>query len=431
VQQAALDGWKKGIAAQIPYPAVLAVGFAFAVYGQYTWQYFTPSLPTVRTHSPGVWIAGLAFVIAGLIWLLAPWRRPQGRWIEAFLAVTLAGWLVRVGLAAFHGDAFDLTVWLYPLLVIMLWTKFPDVGALRSSLLGLGWAGSLLLVWTRVSEISGVVPMAPVAPDLVDFEIRNYWLPLSGFLGPEGRWPGPMGGTAFTGALGALLLVLAIALKCKSSWVFGSIGFLALLLTSSRGAIAGAGVGIAVAVLFGQSRLVGNWSFRKRGAVAFVGALAVMALVVQRNFTLTGRTSFWFDFLELWRDSPIFGVGQSGYLDGPESTAVSGTAHSFYIDELARNGLLGFVFLVLGFAIAFLLAVNAARVKASGPLALILTLFVIGLVNTPFGWLSPSFLWLYYFLGVLWAGSLCEKEKHESGSAMNNPNSAGQFHHSG
>ena len=411
--------WRTSLAISAPYPAVLVVGLAISIYGQYTWQYFDPALPTIRAQAPGIWLAGLAVIAAGLLWLLTPWRRPQGLWVNVFLVLILTGWVARLSVASFRGDAYDLTVWLFPVVMIMFWLKFPSTSTLRVSLLALGWAGSIILVWTRVSELAGLVPMAPVSPDLVSYEVRNYWLPLAGTLGPEGRWPGPMGGTAFTGALGALLLVLGVAIKSKSSWVFGFVGLLALGLTSSRGAIAGAGVGVAVAILFGRSIFLRTWSFRKRSGVAFSAVAVLMVLIIQRNLTLTGRTSFWLDFLELWRSSPILGVGQSGYMEGTQATAISGTAHSLYIDELARNGLLGLVLLVSGLAVALLMAWKAAKSESSGSLALIVTVAVIGIVNTPFGWLSPSFLWMFFFLGALWAASLSDESEERRARPSN------------
>lgn len=395
-----------------PYPVVLIIGLAFGKYGQYTWQYFTPALPTIRSHSPGIWIAWLTVGIAGLVWLLAPWRLPRNRWIQAFLALTLVAWAGRWLIARTHSDLLDLTIWLYPIVIIMFWTKFPDLRTIRTSLLALGWISSILLLWTRASELLGLAPMAPVSPDLVAFEVGEYWLPLSGLLGPEGRWPGPMGGTAYTGALGALLLVLAFALRTRSSWVFGSVGIIVLLLTSSRGAIAAAGAGIAIAVLFSDWRILQRWGFFARSAIAAAGGLAVMALVVRTNLTLTGRTNFWFDFLALWQESPVIGVGTSGYLEGTQATAVSGTAHSFYIDELARNGLVGFVFLLAGFAVALILGIQAARISVSGPLALLSSIAVLGIVNTPFSWLSPSLMWMFYIVPILWAAIVLQDSRH-------------------
>jgi len=404
------------------YPIVLIVGLAASQYAQYVWQYFTPALPTIRSHAPGVWGAWVVVMLAGIVWLFAPFRIPRNSWLNAFLVVSLIGWTARFAIARGHGDLLDLTIWLYPIILLMLWAKFPAATQWRTILLALGWTGSILLVWTRASELLGWIPMAPVSADLVRFEIGEYWLPLSGTLGPEGRWPGPLGGTAFTGALGALLLVLAFALRTKSSWVFGTVGAVVLLLTSSRGSIAGAGAGVAIAILFSNWRLLERFGFLARAALAGAGGLLVIAVVVRTNLTLTGRTNFWFDFLDLWLQSPVIGVGQTGYYEGTDATAVSGTAHSFYIDELARNGLIGLTLLAIGFVIAAVLAIRTAKVRAPGPLALLTTIAVLGIVNTPFGWLSPSLMWLFYVLPVLWAGSILSAHDDPRPTPSDTPN---------
>lgn len=393
----------------LPYLSVVIVGMTVALYLQYLWQYFVPGLPVIKGQSPGIWISGLAIALAIVLWLLLPFRPARGTWVQAFLAITLIGWIVRIVLAYAHGDPTNYTVLLYPIILILLWLKFPTAAELRTALLVLGWTGSALLVWTRLSELTGIYPMAPVAPDLVAFEVQEYWLPLSGWLGPEGRWPGPLGGTAFTGILGALLIVLAFAVRSRSSWVFGAVGILTLLLTSSRGAYAATGAGVAVAVLFSDWKPLRRLRFGLRAVIAGIGAALTLALVIRTNTGLTGRTSFWPDFLDLWRSSPLTGVGVSGYQEGTVATQISGTAHSFYIDELARNGLVGMAVLLTGFLFAAILCITAARTLQGGPLALLATVAVLGIANTPFSWLSPSLLWLFYVLPAMWAAALVRR----------------------
>lgn len=403
----------------LPYLSVIIVGLTLALYLQYLWQYFAPGLPVIKGQSPGIWVSGVTTAVAIGLWLLLPLRPARNRWAQAFLTVTLAGWVIRLALAFMHGDQTNYTVWLYPVIIVLLWLKFPTAAELRAGLLVLGWTGSLLLVWTRFSELTGIYPMAPVAPELVAFEVGEYWLPLSGWLGPEGRWPGPLGGTAFTGILGALLIVLAFAVRSRSSWVFGAVGILTLLLTSSRGAYAATGAGVAVAVLFSDWKSLRRLRFWMRAVIAAVGAALTLGLVIRTNTGLTGRTSFWPEFLDLWRSSPLTGVGTSGYQDGTVATQISGTAHSFYVDELARNGLLGFLALITGFVVAAVLCVMAAKALNGGPLALLATVAVLGIANTPFAWLSPSLLWLFYVLPVLWAASLLAEPEaldHRDGS---------------
>ncbi len=387
----------------VPYLAALIIGLTIATYLQHLLQYVNYNIPVIKGQSPFIWMSGLTALVAFLLWLPLPWRPAPGRWFRIFLGSMLLGWLVRTGLLFVHGDSFNYTLWLTPVVLIMISLKSPDSDDARSTMLVLGWSGSILLLWTRLSEIIALIPMHEVSPGLLAFEIQEYWLPLAGWLGPEGRWPGPLGGTAYTGMLGALLLVLAVSMKAKSSWAFAAIGIITLLLTSSRGSFAAAAAGIGIAIVFGNSHILRKVPFGWRLTTAATGGLATLILLLQASPNLTGRTTFWPDFIDLWLSSPLRGVGASGYAAGTEWTQTAGTAHSLYIDELARNGIVGFISLLAALVAAFVLGLTAAKQGSGGPLALLTTLAVLGIANTPFSWTSPSFIWLFLLLSVAWA----------------------------
>jgi hypothetical protein len=390
----------------IPYLGVLIVGVTLSTYLQYLLQYLDYGIPVIKGQSPLVWGMGLTVLIALALWLPLPLNRARGFWPQAFLAVLGAGWLLRLILTYVHHDAFNYTTWLYPVILLMVWLKTPNIRETRAALLVLGWSGTALLVWTRVSELIGLIPMPSVSKELLTFEVQEYWLPLSGWLGPEGRWPGPLGGTAFTGMLAALLVVLAVGLRSKSSWVFGIVGVIGLLLTSSRGSFAATAAGVGLAIVFSNWNFLAKVSFPWRIAVAAIGSIATLGLLLKASPNLTGRTTFWPDFLHLWSTSPVTGVGATGYSQGTNWTQTAGSAHSFFIDELARNGLIGFIVLIATLVTAVALGLLAARRKQGGPIALITTVFVLGIANTPFSWLNPSILWLFLLIPALWAASI-------------------------
>ena len=394
----------------VPYLAALIIGLAIATYLQHLLQYVNYNIPVIKGQSPFIWMSGLTALVAFLLWLPSPWRPAPGRWFQIFLAFMLLGWLVRTGLLFVHGDSFNYTVWLTPVILIMISLKSPNSDDARSTMLVLGWSGSILLLWTRLSEIIGLIPMHEVSPGLLAFEIQEYWLPLAGWLGPEGRWPGPLGGTAYTGMLGALLLVLAVSMKAKSSWAFAAIGIITLLLTSSRGSFAAAAAGIGIAIVFGNSQFLRRVPFGWRLTTAATGGFATLILLLQASPNLTGRTTFWPDFIDLWLSSPLTGVGASGYAAGTEWTQTAGTAHSLYIDELARNGVIGFTALLAALLTALVLGLMAAKQGAGGPLALVTTLAVLGIANTPFSWISPSIIGLFLPLSVAWAACSLNKQ---------------------
>lgn len=393
----------------LPYLATLIVGLTISTYLQYLLQYLDYGIPVIKGQSPLIWGMGLTVIIALAFWFPLPWKRATGAWTQAFLAALGAGWLVRLALSYVHHDGFNYTTWLYPILLLMVWLKAPSALDARAGMLVLGWSGAILLTWTRVSELIGAIPMASVSPDLVSFEVHEYWLPLSGWLGPEGRWPGPLGGTAFTGMLAALLVVLAASIRAKSSWFFAFVGIIGLFLTSSRGSFAAAAAGVGIAVVFSSWPLLSRVNFPWRVAVAAIGGAATLALLLKASPGLTGRTTFWPDFLHLWSTSPITGVGATGYAQGTNWTQTAGSAHSFFIDELARNGLLGFVVLIATFISALGIGLIAAKRKNGGPLAMTATVIVLGIANTPFSWLSPSLLWLFLLFPVFWASSIANQ----------------------
>lgn len=75
------------------------------------------------------------------------------------------------------------------------------------------------------------------------------------------------------------------------------------------------------------------------------------------------RASVWAASLDVWRESPMFGLGQNWFLTDAQATgnlqswAYVGTGHNIAIDELVKTGLLGLALL----ALVFLAAIRCAR----------------------------------------------------------------------
>ncbi len=406
----------------VAYLSVLVVGITMATYAQYLFQYFQYRIPVVKGQPPIIWGAGLTVAVAAVLWLFAARHIQAGLWAQAFLGVLAVGWMIRMCLVYVHGDSYDYLTWLTPAILVMVWLKSPTARDARTVMGVLGWTGAVLLVWTRLSELLHLIPMPQVGRDLLKYEIHSYWLPLSGWLGPQGRWPGPLGGTAYTGVLAAFLVVLSVSLRNRSSWVFASVGAVALLLTSSRGAYVATAIGVGLALLFSAWPALRAISFRWRLVLAsVVGALAI-GLSLRASPNLTGRTDLiWPDFLHLWERSPITGVGEAGYANGTALTRTVTQAHSFFIDELARNGLVGFAVLLATFLLALTLGVMAAKRQCGGPLALVATTIVLGVANTPFSWLGPSLLSIFFLLTVLWAAAIIAEPAPNSTSQQSSP----------
>jgi hypothetical protein len=389
----------RGSRAPFLFTIVLAV--VLSAYVQYLWQYGNSWIPVIKGQPPGVWV-GLLLVGAALaMWLVAP-RRPTGNpWLVAFLGLLLGVWIIELLLSVMHGDAFNYGVWALPIAVMMLAVKTPTRKEAMRGILFFAWLVSGILVLTRLLEMLGVIAMAPVGDALVAYEKSNYWLPLSGWIGPEGRWPGPFFHNSQTGNVGAYLVVTGLALRRRSSVVFVLVGVVTLLITSSRGSMVAAVIGSAIVLFLGDFR----WNARLPrpllvGATMAVGGMAVfVAYLASPN--LTGRDAYWGAFIDLWQISPWTGVGITGRMAmGPDS--ISGTnGHNLIIDALAHYGIFAALVILAILVIAIVIGVKAALTKTVLPLALISTYIVIGIAQSDYNWMTVSNPWLVLVLAVL------------------------------
>jgi len=146
---------------------------------------------------------------------------------------------------------------------------------------------------------------------------------------------------------------------------------------------------------------------------------------------LTGRERIWPAFLELWHTSPWLGVGGSGIAvsagisdSSREITQFFGHAHSLYIDELVRYGVLGFVTQFAALAIGVVIAAMAAGRGRPGPLGVLVAYFVTGITEPRNFWISPTVTgFLVILMVVTAAASLQEgpEEGREVGAAAGRP----------
>ncbi len=150
------------------------------------------------------------------------------------MAAGSVAWFVHLFLFRLHGDLFNHTAWLYVPILVMIWFKPPRANEGWAALTTLGWATAIVLVGTRLLEIVGVINIMYVPQWIIEFDKANYWLPLSGHLGLDGRWPGPFGHNGVTALMGAILVVLAVARWNRSSPIFLTVGALTLLHTGGR-----------------------------------------------------------------------------------------------------------------------------------------------------------------------------------------------------
>jgi len=394
-------------------PYLFAVILALLVggYAEYLRHYLGVGIPLVFGQAPDIYLTAVGVAVAAVLWLLYRGSRTRQPLLVAFLGLLAAAWLVHWLISRYHGDAVTYAVLLYLPVVIALWWKTPMRTDIIAALLLLGWVITLVLVGTRLLEMLGVLPVIDVGDRILAFELRNYWLPFSGTLGPEfGRWHGPFGHAGKTGAAAAFLLVLAVGLRGRSRWVFGVVGVLTLLLTASRGSMIAAAAGVLAIILFGDNALTRR--VPRRWLLIGLGGLAVVAVagVLLRNPNLTGRTTYWSVAYDVWITSPLAGVGSTG-MQSSELAMAGTNAHNIVFDALVKFGLIGTLLVLAILAVSAAIVIKAIPLKAALPLGLVVTYLVIGMSEADTEWMRMTLPWLWLVLATILAGRTVEEHR--------------------
>ncbi len=220
--------------------------------------YLWPHAVLLKGQSPAIVVLGVCFLVSAALWWLVRGRTPVRGRVAWFLVAMSVAWFVHLFLFRLHGDLFNHTASLYVPILVMIWFKPPLANEGWAALTTLGWATAIVLVGTRLLEIVGVIDIMYVPQWIIEFDKANYWFPLSGHLGLDGRWPGPFGHNGVTALMGAILVVLAVARWTRSSPVFLIVGALTLLHTGGRSSVGAALLGIVIVLTFTRTGPVGR-----------------------------------------------------------------------------------------------------------------------------------------------------------------------------
>jgi hypothetical protein len=366
-------------------------------------QYLTDGAPWVKAQPAAVVVTYGGVALAVVLGVLLRRSADQNSYSRWFLGLMGAAWVVHISITLLHGDAFNFNAWLYLPVLALLAVRPPTARELVVALRILGWSLAVVIVATLVLELTGVIDPMYMDPELVAWESDRYWLPLNGLLDMEGRWPGPFGHSGDTGAVAALVVVIGLAFRGRFAWIVVSIGVLGLLLTSVRVAMVATVVGIAILVLFSRSRLVQRIPMWLRLSAAILGVVAVVAVMLGQSSSLTGRTTIWPPFVDLWLTSPVTGVGATGIAANGGITALSVHAHNQYLDALVRTGLIGFLVQAAALGYGIWLSLRAMVRGMAGPMAVIAAYLVIGITQAMNDWIYPGIPVLALILCILLA----------------------------
>ncbi len=392
------------------YLSLLAAGVVLAQYASNLGR----GEPVFKGQSAAIVLFFLVFMVAFLSWLAVQGRARARGLLSGFLILMSVAWIVHWILYRIHGDAFNYTALLYFPILAMIWLKPPTLREAWTAIISFAWIVTAVLVITRALEMIGVLAIRSQSQGVITFDEARYFLPLNDMLGIDGRWPGPFGHNGDTAMMGALLIVIAVAYWTRASWVFIAVGAFTLLITSGRASMGAAIAGIIVLIMFAR----GGSTVRIPRGIRIWGGLIILVLgalfMYSRSAGATGRGRFWPAFLKLWESSPFVGIGTSGISVSGGITEKYGHAHSLYIDELARYGLLGFVTQFGAIALGVVIAFLAAKRGVAGPLAILTAYLVTGVTEPRNQWISPSVTGMLLILVVVTAGSALHSKRDET-----------------
>jgi O-antigen ligase len=364
--------------------------------------------PVFKGQSAAIVLFFVAFGIAFLFWLGVKNRIRASGLLSWFLILMSVAWFAHLILYRIHGDAFTYMALLYFPILVMIWFKPPELREAWTAILAFAWTVAGVLVLTRILEMLGVLALKAQPRGVIEFEIEFYFLPVNDLLGIDGRWSGPFGHNGPTAMMGALLIVIAVAHWTRASWVFIVVGGLTLLVTSGRASMGAIIAAFVVLLVFSKHDRITRIPQGIRIWSGLIVLLAGAVFMYTRPAGVTGRSAFWPAFLELWESSPLVGVGTSGISVSGGITQQFGHAHSLYLDELARYGLLGFVTQFGAIALGVVIAFIAAKRGVASPLAILTAYLVTGVTEPRNDWINPSVTGMVAILAVVTAAVALE-----------------------
>jgi len=306
---------------------------------------------TIKGQSLAIVISFVLAGIAFLLWLILRREHMSRGWFRAFVILNLVSWSVIALQVKADGDQSAHTVFLAPLVYLMVLLKPPSLKAAFAGADAFAWTLVAISVATHLLHVSGIIPFPTWA------ELR---VPFVGELfGIDSRWAGPFASTSDSSPVGAFLLMYAFLRTGSTRIVFAGIGITIIVLSTSFTSIFAVVAGLLTALWVGLNNKWRPTLIQKIGITASVAIVGIFYLVT-RDPTFNGRTYIWVDYIQAWFKFPVFGMGTNGILSHPEwFTHQHG--HNYYIDILTRHGIAGFSITVATLAVAGVVVFKSSK----------------------------------------------------------------------
>ena len=390
----------------LPYAGSLVLTILIAAYANYVLALLYPPNITIKGQVPAIVIPFIGFPITFVLWLFYTGKPSASKLLQTLFFGLMAVWVVHFVIIHIHHDMYVHTLWLFIPTLLLLAFKTPSSEEAWSLIRLLAWTTATIMVLTRVLELMGMLPQWYIPdPGLAQWEREHYWLPFANHWGIASRWPGPFGYNSKTGFVAVFLVIVALAKWRRSNVALLLIGILGMVITGGRGVYLSALAGLLVLIVFsrmGWMKRLPTWS---RFLILAVPVVALATRFVLSPTATTGRigdSGIWNSFLDLWRSNIWLGVGQTGIWASTGQAHISMDAHSIFVQELAKFGLVGFVTQFAMLALVGIICVRAAIIGRPIGLAIFTIYLVAGTTDLLHdGWQSQSMYTLMLLLAAI------------------------------
>jgi O-antigen ligase len=371
-----------------------------------------------------------SFLLAGIAVLLWLPRRFDFNWNRThliFFVVSLALWLLQTISTQLDDSLFNLSAFLFPLVVVLIWAKNPDSAMVSKAFLFMLYG---LLLIGLLSLVLGEIGLTSNGFYGVDSGVWR--IPFLGdIFGIETRWAGPFGSVNYAAPIGGLLLVSGFAFAGANRALISFGGLVVLTLSQGRTTLVA--VLAAGLVLAAYSNVVVQSAHRIQYRLLLVlgPAIALGIYILTQDPTLAFRTQIWLNFFELFLSKPLTGVGFSGVGEFINEQMLSDPlfiphnhAHSVYLDLAARYGVLA-LFLTVALFVTVFTVVWRRRLSDKGiGLSILIFVSIAGISETIYSWQYCT----VYFLTLIYVLFTCS-EKNPSENDVDSIDALNTRHH--
>lgn len=380
----------KGVRAKFSYYGPLRISpisylnlIAVAVIGSNFLHYAYRATPFARGQEISIWFMYAVVGMAFLLWIFSRRESQFTLTTHLIFSILLALWVLAVGHHISEGGGFNWTAFLTPVALVLIWIKPPG----RKEAVKLTYFYASLLAATIVLvHILDITGWRPYRADIV-----TRWLPMIPGFTQGIRWEGMFGDPNLGGYIGAFLLTYGLTRPRWQMFIFGILGFLALLLSESRAAWLAAVVGALLALLGrALARRKNGQSGKLTISAGIVSVLIPVVVFLILDPTMNGRTTIWEASFRLFDQEPIRGIGNTGYAKAAATGEMpSGNidSHNIVVDTLVRNGIFSGILASLAVVLISIIVLKAFQ-SDRGQSAAIWFAFLVGAMTyTVVGWI--------------------------------------------